>query len=106
MESAEKADLARIHGKPEKMPALLEKAFTLERKAALLCPADLEPTRSVLHRSAATLAFQCKRYRDAEQLVAAGLAGDPPEEIANELRELMEQIWRERPVDAARRGRS
>src|ERR1700676_5233315 len=96
MEWAEKADLTRIRGDAEAVRPLLEKAFILEKKAALLCADNLEPTRSVLYRSAASLAYQCGRLRDAEQLVAAGLAGNPPEEIANELRDLMEQVWRER----------
>jgi hypothetical protein len=101
MEWAEKADLSRIRGDADKVQPLLEKAFSLEKKAALLCADHLEPTRSVLYRSAASLAFQCGRLRDAEQLVAAGLAGNPPEEIANELRELMKQVWRQRRRTAA-----
>jgi hypothetical protein len=96
MEWAEKADLARIHGETAKAQSLVHKALELEKEAASLCPEDLEPTRSVLYRSAASLALQCKRIRDAEQLIATALAGNPHEEIANELRELMEQVWFER----------
>jgi hypothetical protein len=53
---------------------------------------DLEPTRSILHRSAANLAFQCGKLRDAEKLIAVGLSGSPPDEIADELRDLYEQV--------------
>ncbi|MEH2373693.1 hypothetical protein [Nostoc sp.] len=31
---------------------------------------DAEPTRSVLHRSAATLAINCGKFRAAERLIA------------------------------------
>jgi hypothetical protein len=62
-----------------------------------------EPTRSVLHRSAATLALDCGEYREAERLVATALAGNPPEPIANELRDVLAAVyqawnWREPTV--------
>jgi hypothetical protein len=50
---------------------------------------NLEPTRSVLHRSAAALALECSELREAERLIGRALAGNPPEEIANELRDLL-----------------
>lgn len=53
---------------------------------------ELEPTRSVLHRSAASLALDCGETRTAEQLIAAALAGSPPGEIAQELRDLFEMV--------------
>ena len=51
-----------------------------------------EPTFSILHRSAATLALDCKDSRLAERLVAKALAREPHPEIAEELRGLFEQI--------------
>lgn len=68
-------------------------AFVLEREAAALIAAsvDLEPTRSILHRSAASLALECGEPREAERLVATALGGDPPDEIAEELRDIFEQ---------------
>ena len=66
-------------------------AMELEREAA--CAAeDTEPDRSVLFRSAGSLALDCDELRTAEQLLANGLAGDPPEEIAEEIRDLLEQV--------------
>jgi hypothetical protein len=59
----------------------------------------VEPTQSILFRSAASLALQAERLRDAERLVARGLAGNPPDEIAEELRDLMEQINFERHLE-------
>ena len=52
---------------------------------------DHEPTRSVLFRSAASLAIDCKEYLEAERLIGEGLAGNPPPDIRIELRELYEQ---------------
>lgn len=73
---------------------LLRRAFELEVAAAQMLETDLEaePSRSVLYRSAATLAIDCLDLRKAEQLISAGLAGHPPTAIADELRELLQQI--------------
>jgi hypothetical protein len=73
----------------------LRLAFEQERQAAAVSAADLslEPTRSVLHRSAAALALECGALREAERLIAVALAGNPPEEMAEELRDLLEQVY-------------
>jgi hypothetical protein len=63
-----------------------------------------EPTRSVLHRSAAALAVECGEAREAERLIAVALAGNPPEEIAEELRDLWQELrpnLRKQPAVAA-----
>lgn len=98
MELADQAFLARLHDAPEKAADLLRRAFEKEAEAANLVSKDisLEPTRSVLHRSAAALALQVNEARLAEKLIAAGLSGEPPEEIAEELRDLLEQAHFER----------
>lgn len=95
MEIAGQAFKADIHGDFEKAQSLFEKAFELERQAALMLVDDLdaEPTRSVLLRSAATLGIDCKEYREAERLVAIGLAGNPPNGVAEELRDVLEKIY-------------
>jgi hypothetical protein len=49
-----------------------------------------------LLRSAATLALDCGEYRQAERLASIGLAGNPPAEIAVELREVLERALVER----------
>lgn len=81
-------------------------AFEKERAAAsLLAEArDEEPTRSVLYRSAATLALDCREYDEAERLIAEGLSGTPPAEIACELKDLRQQVLAERGK-VARTGR-
>jgi hypothetical protein len=95
MDLAEAASLARIKGQADEEARLLREAFLLEREAASLSAADLtfEPTRSVLHRSAASLAIDCGEYREAERLITAALSGEPPAEIADELRDLLEQVY-------------
>ena len=70
------------------------RAFELEREAALIVVGKrspvraLEPTRSVLLRSAATLALDCDEHAEGLRLVALALAGEPPAEIEAELFEV------------------
>lgn len=91
---AQDAYVSLSQGDEETACRLYEEAFKLEKEAALSFSFEetKEPTRSVLFRSAATLAMKCKKYRDAEKMVALGLAGNPPSEIANELRDLYEDV--------------
>ena len=56
-------------------------------------------TGSVLYRSAGTLALDCRQFRKAEQLTAHALAGDPPPDIAEELRDLWGEICFQRHLD-------
>ena len=80
--------IARGRG-AEALP-LNEQAFELEQQAALslLDRKDLEPTRSILFRSAAVIARDCFKYEDAEKMILLGLAGNPPEDVEEELREV------------------
>lgn len=94
MEFADQAFIAKLRGELGKATELTRKAFEFESKAAdlVINNLDLEPTRSVLYRSAASFAMNCGELREAERLVAQGLAGNPPENIAEELRDLLEQV--------------
>ena len=76
-------------------------AFELERQAALMVAPqmDAEPTRSILHRSAASLALDCGLIREAEILICEALRGNPPEGIAGELRDLLEQVHFQRHLE-------
>ncbi|NJR67847.1 MAG: hypothetical protein HC771_03645 [Synechococcales cyanobacterium CRU_2_2] len=91
MELVEQAALARRQGNLAAAQAFTKAAFKKEQAAAdLIAPnLDLEPSRSVLHRSAATLAVECAELRAAERLIGRALAGNPPAEIAEELRDLL-----------------
>ncbi|MBD2338451.1 hypothetical protein H6G64_15865 [Calothrix sp. FACHB-156] len=62
---------------------------------------DAEPTHSVLHHSAATLTIDCGEFCIAEHLIAIALgaalraialSGNPPQEIAEELKDLFIKI--------------
>ena len=61
----------------------------------------IEPTHSVLHRSAGWMAYNSGQYRKAEQLAAAALAQEPPTEIANELRDLLKHVYDQWPAKHA-----
>src|SRR5690606_33598490 len=78
-----------------------QEAFKLEARAARLIAPSLEsePSRSVLLRSAATLALDCGNLTEAERLIALALSGHPPEPIASELRDLLEQAYFSRHLD-------
>jgi hypothetical protein len=99
MELVDQAFLARQRGDNIVALELTKAAFSQERTAADLVANlfDLEPTRSVLHRSAAALAVECLELREAEKLIGRALAGNPPDDIANELRDLLlEEIYSRR----------
>lgn len=93
MDAAAQAFAARRQGNASLSLKLFRVALELETEAAdgLFAELSNEPSRSVLYRSAATLALDCHDYRAAEQLAARGLAGNPPQEIAQELRDVLEQ---------------
>lgn len=91
MEFSERAMLQTAAGRRDLTKELLAAAFEMESQAAnLVSPfTDLEPTRSVLHRSAAALALDCGQFRAAEELIARALAGHPPPKIQAELADLL-----------------
>ncbi len=93
MDFAARALMERMRGNVEDERTLFSQALKYERLAiAELKGKVIQPTHSVLHRSAATLALDCGETRLAEQLAARGLAEDAPWEIAEELRDVMEQV--------------
>ena len=94
MDLAEAAAVARLRGATEQAAQLTRQAFEQETQAVALIARtlDAEPTRSVLYRSAASLAIECGELRAAERLIATALSGNPPLEIAEELKDLFIQI--------------
>lgn len=66
------------------------KALKCERAAALMIPKvfENEPTRSVLFRSAAWMAFNSNQFEEAMSLAKEGLAGAIHSEIISELKEI------------------
>jgi len=67
----------------------LIEAYRLECEAARAVPVGRQPARSVLFRSAASIAFLCGLERDAMVLIAEGLRGSPPRALKAELLELL-----------------
>lgn len=96
MAVADDADAAASRGDDAEAQRLYRQALALDRAAADLTAArtDLELTRSILHRSAASLALLASEYRECERLVCRALAGDPPADLADELRDLWGQTER------------
>jgi hypothetical protein len=90
------AELSVLEKDPTRAGYLLRSAFEKERTAADLLAGSFEeePTRSILHRSAATLAAECREYAEAERLVSQGLAGSPPADIGEELTDVRQRVRR------------
>jgi hypothetical protein len=91
---AQLALVARQKGEFEKAENLARQAYEYESQAANLIPSDesSEPTRSIMYSSAASLAFQCKKFEESLQLIAKGLSGFPPSQVKEELKTLWEQV--------------
>ena len=91
MDYADQADRAKRDGNHDESLDLYLHAFILEKFAAEYHSSHLgyEPTRSVLFRSAATLAGTCGLYEEMNRLAQSGLSGSPPAEIAIELKSLL-----------------
>jgi hypothetical protein len=98
MELVDEAVFARARRERERAGDLLRQAYENERQAATMVAdsVELEPTRSVLLRSAASLALECGEPREAERLIAIALAGNPAEQLIEELRDLLEQVYFQR----------
>ncbi len=96
MEMADQAEIAKLKKEFQLANDLFIEAFLFEAQAAKILEnstgQEAEPTRSVLFRSAASLAIDCKLWQDAEKLIGLGMSGNPPAEIAAELRDLFSQV--------------
>ncbi|HEY0072131.1 MAG TPA: hypothetical protein VGE04_19385 [Chloroflexia bacterium] len=94
MELAQLAYVARGHGDLAEAQELARQALPYEQQAADTFAAESNDNlwRAVLYRSAASLAMQCEEWEEAERLIQVGLSGKPPKVIAEELRELLEEV--------------
>ncbi len=93
MERTQEAVLSQDPGRSRE---LFCQALDLERRAAEIWmeTRNEEPTRSILLRSAASLAWSCRDYVEAERLARKGLEGQPPGMIARQLEDLLDKIGR------------
>ncbi len=94
MDLADEAFRLRRRGHDAEAKNFFLRALELEREAANLVPPtkEYEPSRSILYRSAASLAYNGEDYEAAEKLIANGLLGFPPAEIKEELKNLYEDV--------------
>lgn len=104
------ADQALSAGGPLEALRLNRLALEYERRAADLLKEEWqeEPTRSILYRSAATLALDCADYEEAERLVVKGSLGSPPPLLVDELMEVWQSALAKdgnKPEVLGKRGR-
>ena len=94
MEFADKAHIARRNNDNKKAIELSKKAFQLEKSSALLLydKIEIEPTRSILFKSAAWLACNAEDYISAKKMLNFALDGNPSIEIKNEIDEISDLI--------------
>jgi IrrE N-terminal-like domain len=94
MELFDASLLARRMGDEPRTMRLLAEALQAESAAAdsVAENLSLEPTRSVLHRSAASIALQLRDIETAKRYAKAGLEIATPAEIRQELESLYEDV--------------
>ena len=85
--------VARIENDRSRFLRFTRLAYEKEAAAAdLMVDEDVEPTRAILHRSAATLAWRCEMHDEAKRLIHRGLEGNPPADIKWELEDLLAKV--------------
>ena len=94
MDKADEADRAKFSANNEIALALYKEAYENEREAAYSSLAQNigEPTTSILFKSAAFMAYDAGLLRESEQLACRALSLNLCDEIADELRDLLENI--------------
>ena len=94
MDFALQADICRAANDIDQAKELYRKAFLLEKEATdkAIEAGYLEPERSILLRSAATLAYDCGEYVESEKLIYKALVGDPCPELEEEFKDLLEKV--------------
>ena len=96
MDLAENAFLAQQKGDKIAFVQLSKEAFLLEKAAALLLQNQLEaePTRSILFKSAAFLAFDAQEYQECRDMITYTLLGKPDDLIKTEMNQLFDETTR------------
>jgi hypothetical protein len=96
MDLAENAFLAQQKGDKIAFVQLSREAFLLEKAAALLLQNqfEAEPTRSILFKSAAFLAFDAQEYQECRDMITYTLLGKPDDLIKTEMNQLFDETTR------------
>ena len=94
MKLSQEAIMARIWNDETKAQMLYKQSFDLEREAAYTYAErfDKEPIRSILYRSAASLAIECHLYQEADLLIQQGQSNDTPMDVMNDFQELKDKM--------------
>lgn len=94
MDLAQMAQIAIRQGNAEQADAMFLQAFDKEREAALMAYKNQhpQPGLSILLQSASHLAVTCKLPREAEKLIGLALSGDVPNEIRQDLKNLLANL--------------
>jgi hypothetical protein len=94
MDIAEKAFLAQQKGDNIAFVKLSKESFLLERAAAMLLKdkLEVEPSRSILFKSAAFLAFDAQEYQACRDMITYTLLGRPDAIIKTEMKALFLEV--------------
>jgi hypothetical protein len=94
MNIAEKAFLAQQSGDKTAFTHLSKEAFLLERKAAMMLKdkTEAEPSRSILFKSAAFLAFDAQEYQACRDMITYTLLGKPDPIVKSEMKALFLEV--------------
>ena len=90
--------IAKAKGKLTVYKDYLNKAFILSKEAAIKKQQDVEEElwKYVYLRSAAWLAIDCEKWKEAEILALFGLQGTPPPTEANQFKEILKKLGKKR----------
>ena len=94
MTLAQEAIMARIWKDETKAQLLYKQSFDLEREAANIYAErhDKEPIRSILYRSAASLAIECRLFQEADLLIQQGQSSNTPIDVMDDFQELKDKM--------------
>jgi hypothetical protein len=93
MDLAENAFLAQQKGDTNTFVQLSKEAFLLEKAAAMSLQnqPDSEPSRSILFKSAAFLAFDAQEFQECRSMITYTLLGKPDSIIKAEMNQLFDE---------------
>lgn len=93
MNLAENAFLAQQKGDTNAFILLSKEAFLLEKSAAIMLQnqSDSEPSRSILFKSAAFLAFDAQEFQECRNMITYTLLGKPDAIIKAEMKQLFDE---------------
>lgn len=101
MRLSQEAVVARVRGDYESQRQFVKQALMHEVMAAEQVPfaPESEPTRSILYRSAASLAFQAQDFEYTLRLIGEALRGYPPPSVIDELTSLWSSVQHQKYLE-------